>query len=175
MRLIRRVAALLAIATMIAAVAAFGLVRPASAASSDCKVYNKKTLYVICVDVSAQKGSVRSAKNGKIGDKVISTFTVSTSRVDSDGPKKNGDTITRQGQFLAYNAQEYTSEGLQHYIQFGPGEQGVHYYPNVGPKYDSHGCVRVGREASDAMWKLLVSGDQGNLVTAGRVEVHIYP
>lgn len=148
---------------------------PAHAATTDCRAYNRATQYVICVDVSAQVGSVRSAKNGVIGNKVVPTFTVTTSRTDSDGPNKNGDTITRQGQFIAYNAQVKTSSGLQNYIQFGSGQQGVHYYSKVGAGYDSHGCVRVGRTASDAMWSLLVTGPAGNLVKKGVVEVHVYP
>lgn len=146
-----------------------------AAASIDCKAFNKRTVFVICVDVSAQVGSVRSAKSGVIGDKVIPTFTVTTSRVDSDGPGKNGDAITRQGQFVAYNAQAQTSSGLKNYIQFGPGQQGVHYYKQVGYGYDSHGCVRVSKSTSDAIWNLLVAGTGGNLVKQGLVEVHIFP
>ena len=160
-------------------VSVFGFVMNAAAPTYaangrvNCGVINKTTQYVICVDTTAQVGSVRSASNGKIGEKVLGAFTVTTSRKDSDGPNSNGDTITAEGHFMAGTPQKKTSIGLVQYIPFH-GAQGIHAYPNVGLEFDSHGCVRVTQETSDAIWVLLVAGEAGDLVSAGLVEFHIY-
>jgi hypothetical protein len=95
--------------------------------------------------------------------------------VDTDGPNKNGDTITRQGHYVTYNPQATTSSGLKNYIQFGPGQQGVHAFSKVGEGYDSHGCVRVTATTALNIWNLLVAGPNGNVVAKGKVEIHIYP
>ena len=145
-----------------------------AAPTTGCSPYYSSTKYVICVDVSAQVGSVRSAMNGVIGPKVIQTFVVTTSRVDSG----KGDSLTQQGHFVVYGYQEETKSGLKYYLQFGLDEQsnqGMHYYPYVGPGYDSHGCVRETKNTAEAVWNLLVAGPNGNLVKAGKVEIHIYP
>lgn len=164
---------------LLGAILSFASGGTASAApqKTDCRAYNKATLYVVCVDISAQLGSIRSASNGVIGPKVVQTFVVTTSRVDDDGPNERGDTITGQGQFVAHSPQAKTGDGLKNFIGFGPGGQGIHSYKSseVGPGNDSHGCVRVYSDVSAQVRKLLVTGKQGNLVDVGLVEFHIYP
>ena len=170
-RLINFVSMLLLGATI---VVSFGSVASATPQSTECSPYNKSTKYVICVDVSAQVGSVRSAKNGVIGPKVIATFVLTSSRVDSG----KGDSLTQEGHFVVYGYQEKTKSGLRYYLQFGLGEhsdQGLHYYSKVGAGYDSHGCVRETLDTARSVWYLLVAGPNGNQVEKGRVEIHVYP
>ncbi len=143
---------------------------PASAASGGCSSVSGRAKYIVCVDVSSQRAWLRRVTSGVVGTTVIGPYTVTTSRYDSGV----GDSLTRQGHFVAYNAMRYSITGLEYFIRFYNG-QGLHAYPYVGAGYDSHGCVRQTYWVARELYRRLVTGSEGNLVAAGRVEVHIYP
>lgn len=134
---------------------------------TDCRVRYRDTEYVICVDVSAQVGSVRRARNGVIGEKVIGTFVVTTSQVDYG----KDDSITRNGQYriTAYSLESFTKK-LKFFIPFS-GDQAFHCYTQVGPGYDSSGCVRLQCRIAEEIYDLLA---ESGAIDRGDVEAHIY-
>lgn len=157
------------VATVMATATLLPLTREASAAYG-CSSVSGRAKYILCVDVSSQTASLRRVISGKVGTIVLGPYGVTTSRRISDST----DSITRQGHFLAYNPMRYSTTGLEYFIRFYNG-QGFHAYPRVGPGYDSHGCVRQTYWMAKMLWNKVVAGSEGNLVSAGRVEVHIYP
>ncbi len=157
---------------LVVAFAATLLVHPQSAAAaSGCSSVSGRARYVVCVDISSQTATLRRVTNGRVGSTVIGPYMITSSRVVTS----TNDSITRQGHFLAYGAQRITyKKRLEFFIEFYNG-QGLHAYPYVGPGYDSHGCVREQYWAAQALWNRVVAGSEGNLVSARRLEVHIYP
>jgi len=139
-----------------------------------CRVSSSRARYVICVDVNAQRGSVRSASNGRIGPIVVGPFDVTTSRKLTN----RADTITRRGQWaVGYTARRTNDLGLERFVQFA-GAQGVHAYSNVGSWFDSSGCVRVSHWTAYQYWSLFqragIVGADGRLRSPGALEVHVY-
>ncbi len=145
----------------------------ASTTNIGCPVVNRATERVICVDRHARTGTVFAAEDGKLGAKLYGPFELTPSLVDSDGPFNSDggidDTVTVTRSWKMHDCQRTSSTGLQYYCEFYRG-QGIHYYPYVGPNYDSSGCLRVKMTTAVWLWNdLEVSGR----VDRGVVEVNL--
>lgn len=121
------------------------------ATSDSCPRKAPSGSYALCVWTSPN-GPEYMNVYGSRG--LLKTFEVTTSNVDSDGSAtSDGITCTGRRQLIAFTP--LTSKKLENFFLFGPNAtcresgQGLHFYPKVGAGYDSHGCVRVNREASN--------------------------
>ena len=116
----------------------------AEAVVSGCPSKATSGTYVLCVWKS-KKGREKLTVFNRTG-RAVKTGEVTTSNVDTGA----GDSITCTGKHRLGAFQRFTSHQLENFFLIeGCGEQGVHYYDEVGKNADSHGCVRVKRPMTD--------------------------
>jgi peptidoglycan hydrolase-like protein with peptidoglycan-binding domain len=135
----------------------------------------RPTGYVVKIDESAQRISVRAMYGERIGEIVLGPAPVTTSRKIT----RPYDTITCKGYWkVGYAARRTGKLGLSYFLQFCGG-QGVHAYNQVGPGYDSGGCGRTPWAFSRAYWSLFVSESMitydGKILKPGAIRVMVTP
>jgi len=136
------------------------------ATETRCRPGNRRARFVVCVDTGARYASVREAHNGEIGRKLFGS-TVTTSRKITHPY----DSITRKGQWVvSYYRYRTPGIGLLYFIGFAGG-QGIHQYNQVGPQYDSGGCVRAPWWFAERYWSLFTST---GALQRGEVVVHVW-
>jgi hypothetical protein len=131
------------------------------AQNAGCPKTARGASYALCVWQSRQGAEKLTIfnRNGKA---------VRSGEVTTSNSVAEGGSITCTGQHRVINYQAQTSLGLKNFFSIeGCGEEGFHYYPDVGAAFDSHGCVRVKWAMSEWMRLHLVD-------KIGRENIYVY-